>query len=105
MSRPIGFHHTEITKGKIGIANFGENNGMWKGDLAKYKETARERTQRRFPLKICERCRTKKGFDRHHIDSNVFNNIKENILILCRSCHMIIDGRMERLHAVSLLQI
>ncbi len=103
MSRPYGFHHREETKIKIGIANFGEKNGMWKGDLAQWKETARERAQRRFPLVTCEKCKKKKAIDRHHIDGNTFNNERNNIMILCRSCHMVIDGRMEKLHAVSLL--
>ncbi len=105
MPRPFGFNQTEETKKKIGLANLGEKNGMWKGDFAEYKQTARERAQRRFPLKSCQRCESKKGFDRHHIDGNVFNNDVENIMILCRSCHMIIDGRMDKLHAMPLLPI
>lgn len=37
----------------------------------------------------------KSGVDRHHRDGNVGNNEPENIVILCRRCHMLIDGRLD----------
>lgn len=49
-----------------------------------------------YPLGPCERC-GEPGRDRHHIDGDTGNNVPENISILCRRCHMKIDGRLERL--------
>lgn len=37
--------------------------------------------------KICEKCWNNKNIIVHHIDKNHFNNKKNNIQILCRSCH------------------
>lgn len=36
--------------------------------------------------------------DRHHIDGNTFNNDRSNVMFVCRSHHMIIDGRMDKIH-------
>lgn len=38
--------------------------------------------------KKCEMCGSKKNIDVHHIDGNYQNNTPENLMILCRSCHM-----------------
>lgn len=68
-------------------------HGFWKGEKAKDK-TKRKRTQRRYTLGPCERC-GKEGRDRHHVDADLNNNRPDNILILCRRCHMEVDGRMK----------
>ncbi len=73
--------------------NLEASNGNWKGDLAT-KGAGRGRARLRFPLGPCQRC-GKEGIDRHHKDGNTLNNNPENILILCRLCHMKEDGRME----------
>lgn len=36
----------------------------------------------------CEKCGSTKSIDVHHIDGNRNNNTPENIMVLCRSCHM-----------------
>lgn len=36
----------------------------------------------------CEICGTTKNLDVHHIDKNPNNNRKENLIVLCRSCHI-----------------
>ena len=38
--------------------------------------------------KVCEKCGSTQSIDVHHIDGNYNNNTPENIMILCRSCHM-----------------
>ena len=38
--------------------------------------------------KVCEKCGSTKSIDVHHIDGNYNNNTPENLIILCRSCHM-----------------
>jgi 5-methylcytosine-specific restriction endonuclease McrA len=53
----------------------------------------RERALRRKKLGTCERCQQKPAIDRHHIDRNPFNNAPENLKGLCRSCHMLEEGR------------
>src|SRR5699024_4839351 len=35
----------------------------------------------------CEKCRSTKNLDVHHMDENPFNNSLENLQVLCRSCH------------------
>ena len=38
--------------------------------------------------KRCEICGSKRNIDVHHKDKNYRNNTAENIMIVCRSCHM-----------------
>lgn len=72
----------------------GDKSPQWKGDLAK-PEAKRIRAQKLFKnLNLCEHCQISKAVDRHHIDGNTGNNNRSNIMFLCRSCHMKIDGRM-----------
>jgi hypothetical protein len=70
----------------------GEDHYAWKGDTAK-AGTKRQRAQRAFQLGQCERCDVP-ATDRHHKDGNTGNNDPSNIMILCRRCHMEIDGRL-----------
>ena len=69
----------------------------WKGDAAN-PDAKRNRAQRWFPLEgeTCEHCRQAPAIDRHHIDDDPGNNVRENLMFLCRRCHMEIDGRMEK---------
>ena len=43
---------------------------------------------KKFKKPICEMCGKKTDLDTHHRDGNIKNNISENILTLCHSCHM-----------------
>lgn len=81
----------------------GESHYAWKGDAAS-TTTKRERIQKRISLKgvVCESCRVAPATDRHHIDSDPGNNVRENIALLCRRCHMTADGRLERFRAYGL---
>lgn len=36
----------------------------------------------------CEICGSKKNIDVHHKDENPSNNVLDNLMVLCRSCHM-----------------
>ena len=38
--------------------------------------------------KKCELCGSMKSIDVHHKDHDYKNNTPENIMVLCRSCHM-----------------
>jgi len=49
--------------------------------------------ERHIDANICEICGSIKSLDRHHIDGNQNNNSIENIMIVCRSCHMKLHRR------------
>jgi hypothetical protein len=78
----------------IQIRNSNENHYAWKGDDARV-DTARARARRNFCITTCALCGSA-ATDRHHIDSNTKNNTIENILPVCRKCHMTIDQRLEK---------
>lgn len=64
---------------------------------AKTRNRQRVYTRRLYPvLGNCQRC-DGKATERHHVDDNTANNSLENIRILCRRCHMIEDGRLDKL--------
>ena len=78
----------------------GHLNPNWKGDAVK-EISARSRTQRWFtdigPCSICGEERS----ERHHRDGDTRNNEPQNIVILCRRCHMKEDGRLASLLEMS----
>jgi 5-methylcytosine-specific restriction endonuclease McrA len=71
-----------------------ENPG-WKG-INSNNASKRRRAVRRIPLGPCSKCGAP-GTDRHHADRDLDNINFDNIEILCRSCHMAVDGRAQRL--------
>ena len=72
----------------------GETHGGWKGKNI-LVGSGHVRAQKAFPMGPCEEC-SKPGRDRHHVDGDTANNSVGNVQILCRRCHMIADGRMEK---------
>jgi hypothetical protein len=76
----------------MGRSGAGADHYAWKGDGA-LPTTKRQRAVRLYRLGLCERC-GRRGVDRHHKDGNTGNNDRSNIEILCRKCHMIVDGRL-----------
>lgn len=68
---------------------------QWKGDAAS-PNAKRLRARKLFPLGPCQQCGAP-GVDRHHVDGNTGNNTPVNIMILCRRCHMTVDGRLQGL--------
>ena len=68
-----------------------DKHPSWKGDSANPK-TGRTRAWKMFKLEPCEVCRSKKS-ERHHIDGNPLNNVRKNIMFLCRKHHVAIEGR------------
>lgn len=71
----------------------GKDNPGWRGDAAS-DETKRQRCRRRYAIGLCDSCGLPAS-DRHHKDGNTGNNDPGNIAILCRTCHMQADGRLE----------
>jgi len=76
----------------------GPAHWKWKGDRAR-TTTKRSRARRKFVnLGTCEECGEKPATERHHKDEDTGNNARENLVFVCRLCHMKIDGRLEKLH-------
>jgi hypothetical protein len=71
-----------------------EDHHAWKGEEASVK-AGRSRALRRYPLQPCSVC-GKAHSERHHLDGNTMNNEPDNILFVCRKCHMAKDGRLEQ---------
>ena len=69
----------------------GEKNGSWNGGISiieygpKWTNELKTKIRKRdnFRCVICQ----KNGYDVHHIDYDKYNNINENLITLCRSCH------------------
>jgi len=45
----------------------------------------------------CEMCGCDKKLETHHKDSNKRNNNIDNLIKVCRKCHMTLDGRFKNL--------
>jgi hypothetical protein len=99
-----GWKHSEETKRKIGlgvkgklIGRFvGSKSAGWKGDNAS-RDAGHSRALKLFKnIGPCIKCGSWKNLDRHHRDGNTLNNKKSNVQILCRKCHMEIDGRLKK---------
>lgn len=101
-SKDRGYYHSKETIKKIidkqkGVkspnrsrSKLAEKNPMWKGgiDSSYYLK--------RVEKKNCESCGNKERLEVHHIDGNHKNNNPENWKVLCRRCHMIEDGRLQK---------
>jgi 5-methylcytosine-specific restriction endonuclease McrA len=75
--------------------NSGSAHASWLGDSVSVRG-GRTRAERLFPtIGPCGRCGAARG-ERHHIDGNTANNEASNIEALCRRCHMVEDGRLDR---------
>lgn len=65
-------------------------------------DSFRNRARKLYELpELCEECKLIPPVDRHHKDGNPKHNQPSNIAYLCRACHMLADGRMEKLKAHS----
>jgi hypothetical protein len=74
-------------------AKTGTGNPRWKGDALTSPTAGRKRACRAYKIGPCDRCNAP-GRDRHHKDENTLNNNPSNVVILCRRCHMELDGRL-----------
>ena len=93
VERPFGLENGW----KLGAAR-GEAHYAWKGDAANPK-TKRKRAYKLYAMGPCVVCGAP-GRDRHHKDEDTGNNTPDNIAILCRRCHMKIDGRLDALRTL-----
>lgn len=74
----------------------GADPSRWAPEMPKHPDHRRQRARRRFLMGPCFKC-GKPGKDRHHKNDDVSNNEPDNIAILCRRCHMEIDGRLAKI--------
>lgn len=77
----------------------GERHYAWRGDRAS-NGAKRTRARALYVAEQCEICHATPA-ERHHVDSNPGNNEASNVQVLCRKCHMIVDGRLEALREVA----
>lgn len=82
---------------KIRAAKLGKSNPNWKGGKAT-PNAGRSRARTKFAALNCSRCGALKA-ERHHKDGDTNNNDESNIDIVCRRCHMVVDGRLAGLVA------
>lgn len=78
--------HKLLSIGKIGKKNPRFNNGY-----RQYRRIMKDE-------KLCKNCGRKYNLETHHIDGNVRNNNPNNLVKVCRRCHMMLDGRFKNLN-------
>ena len=86
--------------GKYGELNpaFGSKSSTWKGDDVSYK-VLHSWVRKYLPKpELCEYCKEKPSYDLANI-TGVYKRGFENWKYLCRRCHMLSDGRMEKFHS------
>lgn len=82
----------------------GQNHYNWKGGKAGevylkcFNFTLKEAIRKRDDFR-CQECKTEEKFFKqrlvvHHKDENKKNNVSDNLISLCRSCHMTIHKRL-----------
>jgi len=77
----------------------GIKNPMWKGDKVGYF-SLHEWIKRYKPQpKLCEICKKKPSYDLANKSGKYLRDLTD-WEYLCRSCHMIKDGRMAKLHPI-----
>jgi len=73
----------------------GKDHHAWLGGKVSEKG-GRTRALRLYPeIGPCVLCASPRS-ERHHLNENTADNRPENIVPLCRKCHMAKDGRLER---------
>jgi hypothetical protein len=98
-SSTLGKVRSKETREKMGKAKVGELNPKWKGKSIIWKLSGNQRAVRMYTsIGECQECGERPALDRHHKDGDTTNNEPENVLFLCRSCHMKADGRMKNLN-------
>jgi hypothetical protein len=91
-----GRTHLDETKQKISISMVGEKNPNWNGGTSfepysvdwtqTLRRTVRERDN--YTCQLCKKAQEDRTFDCHHIDYNKKNCCPENLITLCRRCHI-----------------
>ena len=95
-ARPKNFKMAQSTKDKIGSANKGVNNGMWKDNVG-YSALHEWVKKYLFKPEFCQDCGIAKPVDLANISQEYKRDLSDWEW-LCRRCHMIKDGRLLKLN-------
>ena len=87
------FKWSEESKNKIK----NENNNHWFGDKVGYNGIHSWIKRRLKKPELCQNCNIKKVYDLANISQQYKRNLNDWEW-LCRTCHMIKDGRLDKLH-------
>lgn len=97
-SNPSEYAMTEDGRRRVSIANSGAKNGMWRGNKVSYS-AIHDWVKWHLPKsEVCNECKKVPPLDLANI-SNKYKRDLSDWEWLCRRCHMIKDGRLERLHS------
>ena len=67
----------------------GEGHPRWEyGCRSYYRNIAHIEMKKKGDKKICRNCQTIDNIELHHRDKDYTNNIFDNLVYLCKSCHM-----------------
>lgn len=85
----------KVSKSRLGKYT-GEDNHFWQGGVSKetygadWHETLRRAIRERdnYTCRLCGKQQGDRAFDVHHIDYNKKNCAPNNLITLCRSCHL-----------------
>jgi 5-methylcytosine-specific restriction endonuclease McrA len=78
---------------RISEAKIGDKNPMWKGKVNSTDVLQRLVYEERGVVKKCTKCGAEDNIDIHHKDKDRSNYTKDNLIILCRSCHNLAHNR------------
>ena len=96
----LGKKFSEETKVKLSLLrrgnNMGVRNGMWKGDKVGYKPLHKWVRRNKEMAKFCEKCGQSKKLEIANISQKYKRDLSDWEW-LCRKCHMLSDGRLEKL--------
>jgi len=89
-----GHKHTEKTKKRLSETKKGKKNPLWNGgtSISFYKRLAKENL-----IQKCSLCSSTKDLCVHHKDLNRKNNVLENLIIVCKSCHAKIHDNIKNI--------
>ncbi len=87
---------SQETKARMSIAKTKEKHPNWKGGLTcelytiDWTKTLRRsiRERDRYTCQLCKTLQSDRAFDVHHIDYNKKNCNPDNLITLCRICHL-----------------
>ena len=97
LARKTAYEENPEYREKVRLAKIGSKNPMWNENreqvYAPYTEKFRDVTYRKQILKdqnsqcFCGKPQEERTFHLHHIDYNKRNDLRENLIFLCPSCH------------------
>jgi len=91
-----GKHRPKEVKDKISVANGGKNNGMWKGNNAKYFAIHMWVRKHFKKSSACENCGTTNKKLEWSNKDHKYSRKREDWQCFCRSCHYKFDNNKLR---------